>query len=56
MMNPLFMNISSDKIALRFDEKEIILERNGIENVLGKVLVQWWKEWQFTQAFILNGP
>jgi hypothetical protein len=55
-MSPLFINISSDKVALCFDKEEMILERNGIEDVLGKVLVQWWKRFGFTEATILNGP
>lgn len=56
MNNILFFNISSDQIHLSYQEEELFLERNGVENVLGKVLVERWRKYQFKKVYIVNGP
>ncbi|MDR3168215.1 MAG: hypothetical protein LBU27_00155 [Candidatus Peribacteria bacterium] len=53
-MATLYLDISSDKVYLSCDGEEFFLERNGIENELGKVLVQRRKKFSFSKAFILN--
>jgi hypothetical protein len=55
-MQPLYIDISSDKVYLSFNDEELFLERNGIEDVLGKVLVERYRTYNFTKAYILNGP
>jgi len=52
----LYLDISSDKVYLSCNDEELFLERNGIEDVLGKVLVQWQRKYNFTKAYILNWP
>jgi hypothetical protein len=55
-MQTLYMDISSDKIYLSCADEELFLERNGIEDELGKVLVQRRRTYHFSKAYILNGP
>ncbi len=52
----IFCNISSDKVHIADTNEEIFLERNGIEKVLGPILVDWTKKSPFDQVFLLNGP
>jgi tRNA A37 threonylcarbamoyladenosine modification protein TsaB len=52
----LFINISSDKIHLADGHKEKILDRNGIENILGPILIDRQKTAPFTEIFLINGP
>ena len=56
MWTTLYLDISSDKMYLSCNDEELFLERNGIEDVLGKVLVQWQRKYDFRKAYILNGP
>ncbi len=51
-----FINISSDKIHLTDGTKEEILARNGIEDILGPVLIDRQKTSPFTEIFLINGP
>ncbi|MDR0650967.1 MAG: hypothetical protein LBG59_06310 [Candidatus Peribacteria bacterium] len=55
-MTTLFIDISSDKVYLSCQKEELFLERNGIENTLGKILIRWQRDNHFTKAYILNGP
>lgn len=50
------MNISSDKVFLHCWAQEYFLERNGIEDQLGEVLVKLWKQEHFEKVYLLNGP
>ncbi|MFA7717569.1 MAG: hypothetical protein WC875_02545, partial [Candidatus Absconditabacterales bacterium] len=50
------MNISSDKIYLADGTHEKVLDRNGIEDVLGPVLIDRQKTSPFTEIFLINGP
>lgn len=56
IMQTLSIDISSDKVYLSCHNEELFLERNGIENALGKILVQRRRKYHFTKAYILNGP
>ena len=55
-MHPLYLDISSDKVYLSYNDEELFLERNGIEDILGKVLIQRRRKYHFTKAYILNWP
>lgn len=55
-MNTLYLNISSDKVQLSCWTEEILLERNGIEDLLGRDLVKLWRAHGFKRAYVLNGP
>ncbi|MDR0860555.1 MAG: hypothetical protein LBO09_06360 [Candidatus Peribacteria bacterium] len=55
-MQTLYIDISSDKVYLSCNDEELFLERNGIEDVLGKALVERYRKYNFTKAYILNGP
>lgn len=50
----LFLNISADKVYLSNGEKEYLLDRNGIEEILWKVLVEEIKN--HTEILVLNWP
>jgi len=52
----LYLDISSDKVYLSCNDEELFLERNSIENELWKILVQRRRKYQFTKAYVLNGP
>ena len=52
----LWINISQDKVFLACGEERIFLERNGIEDILGETLVTLYRKYQFSEAYILNGP
>ena len=52
----MFINISSDQISLSDGERSQQLARNGVENILGPLLVQRQKETPFHEVFLLNGP
>ena len=52
----LYLDISSDKVYLSYQNEELFLERNGIENTLGKILIQRRRKYNFTKAYILNWP
>ena len=56
MSTPLFIDISSDKVYLSYEQEELFLERNWIEDVLGRELIRLWRKYEFKQAYILNGP
>ncbi|MDR2540812.1 MAG: hypothetical protein LBD11_03340 [Candidatus Peribacteria bacterium] len=53
-MNTFYIDISSDKIYLSCNEEDLFLERNGIEDILGKVLVERYRRYNFKKAYILN--
>jgi len=52
----LFINISSDYVHLLDDHDEHFLERNGIENTLWTVLLDYTKNHPVETIFLLNGP
>jgi len=55
MIKPmLFINISSDKVALDDGNRQEILERNGIEDVLGPTLLDWQQKKPFQEIFLIN--
>lgn len=51
----MFINISSDKVYIWTWEKNIFLDRNGIENVLGSQLVKLYNK-KFKEILVLNWP
>jgi len=52
----LFINISSDKVYIWTWEKNIFLDRNGIENVLWSQLVKLYNKNKFKETLVLNWP
>ena len=48
----LFLNISTDKVYLSNGKEEYFLDRNGIEEHLGKLLVEEAKN--HTEILVLN--
>ena len=52
----IFLNISSDYVQLFSKSENTLLERNGIENVLWKVLLQEKTKSDFKSIFLLNWP
>jgi len=52
----LFLNISSDYVHLLDDQSEHFLERNGIENTLWPVLLEYTQSHPVESIFLLNGP
>jgi hypothetical protein len=52
----IFLNISSDYVQLFSEWKIQNLERNGIENILWKVLLDEKKKSDFKSIFLLNWP
>lgn len=51
----LFVNISSDHVHLLDDQNEHFLERNGIENTLGPILLEYTQMHPVETLFLLNG-
>ena len=52
----LFINISSDYVHLLDDQDETFLPRNGIENALWQVLLDYTKSHPVETIVLLNGP
>jgi len=52
----LLINISSDKIALDDGNRQEILDRNGIEDILWPILLDWQQNNPFQEIFLINGP
>lgn len=52
----IFLNISSDYVQLFSKSENTLLERNGIENTLWKVLLQEKTKSDFKSIFLLNWP
>lgn len=52
----LFINISSDKVYIGTGDKDIFMERNGIENVLWQQLIKLYEKYKFKEILVLNGP
>lgn len=52
----LFVNISSDQVHILDDQDEHFLERNGIENILWPVLLEYTQSHPVESLFLLNGP
>lgn len=52
----IFLNISSDYVQLFSKSENILLERNGIENTLWRVLLQEKNKSDFKSIFLLNWP
>lgn len=52
----MFINISSDKVYIWTWEKNIFLDRNGIENVLWSQLVKLYNKNKFKETLVLNWP
>lgn len=52
----LFVNISSDQVHLLDDQSEHFLERNGIENTFGPILLEYTQNHPVETILLLNGP
>lgn len=52
----MFINISSDKVYIWTWDKNIFLDRNGIENVLGSSLIKLYKKNKIKDILVLNWP
>lgn len=52
----LFVNISSDKVQIADAKQELFLDRNSIENTLGKALNERYERTPFQEILLLNGP
>lgn len=52
----LFVNISSDHVHLLDDQSEHFLERNGIENTLWPILLEYTQTHPVETLILLNGP
>jgi len=52
----LFVNISSDKVQISDAKQELFLDRNSIENTLGKALNERYERTPFQEILLLNGP
>lgn len=52
----LFVNISSDYVHILDDQDEHFLERNGIENTFGPMLLEYTQNHPVETLFLLNGP
>jgi len=52
----MFINISSDKVYIWTWDKNIFLERNGIENVLWSQLIKLYNKNKFKEIIVLNWP
>lgn len=52
----LLVNISTDKVLLADNTHEQTLDRNGIEDVLWPVLLDWHRDRPFDSIFLINGP
>jgi uncharacterized protein (UPF0248 family) len=52
----LFINISSDKVYIGTWDKNIFLERNGIENILWSQLVKLYEKVKFKEILVINWP
>lgn len=52
----VFIDISSDRIAIYGLDNPIFLDRNWVEIEIGKVLVELDKKYNFTECIILNWP
>ncbi len=52
----VFIDISADKIAIYTPDGPIFLDRNWVENEVGKELVELDKKYNFNEYFVLNWP
>lgn len=52
----LLINISSDKVALDDGNRQELLDRNGIEDVLWPTLLDWHQNNPFQEIFLINWP
>lgn len=52
----LFVNISTDQVHLLDDQDEHFLERNGIENTLWPILLEYTQSHPVETLLLLNGP
>lgn len=52
----LFVNISSDQVHILDDQDEHFLERNGIENLLWPMLLEYTQSHPVESLLLLNGP
>lgn len=52
----LFLNISTDHIAIEIWDEKILLDRNDIENTIWKKVVELYRQYKFTDVFLLNWP
>lgn len=52
----LFVNISSDQVHILDDQDEHFLERNGIENILWPMLLEYTQNHPVESLLLLNGP
>jgi hypothetical protein len=52
----MFINISSDKVYIWTWDKNIFLERNGIENILWEQLIKLHKKYNIKEIIVLNWP
>jgi hypothetical protein len=51
-----FIDISSDKIAISTPDGTVFLDRNWVENEIGKSLIELDKKYSFDEYIVLNGP
>lgn len=52
----LLINISSDKVALDDGNRQELLDRNGIEDMLWPILLDRQQKAPFQEIFLINGP
>ena len=52
----LFLNIPTDHIAIEIWDEKILLDRNDIENTIWKKVVELYRQYKFTDVFLLNWP
>ncbi len=52
----MFINISSDKVYIWTWDKNIFLNRNGIENILWSQLIKLYNKNKFKEIIVLNWP
>jgi len=52
----LFVNISSDQVHILDDQDEHFLERNGIENTLWPIVLEYTQNHPVETLLLLNGP
>lgn len=52
----LFLDISGDVVYIAYDNKEYFLDRDDIEDTLWRLLIDLYKQKEFNQVRLLNGP
>lgn len=52
----LLINISTDKVYINDGNRQAILARNGIEDILWPTLIDRYQQTPFSEIFLINGP